>query len=153
MAGNTWRTAHTNYVSVHLTVVETEGMSCRILSWLAVFRFRVFRLVSENVETKAHRTVILMWLLNECRTWPLILRENRGRMCAGMGCWRQYLDVRGRNCQDAWGNRIIRSFVVWATNSRRYIKQLLRAGHEERMWEKKGSGETWIEKSACLTWV
>jgi len=44
---------------VRLKVVETEGMSCRDLSWLAAFRFVVFRLISENVKTKAHRTVVL----------------------------------------------------------------------------------------------
>jgi len=34
-------------------------MSCRVLSWLAAFRCVVFRLISENVKTKAHRTVNL----------------------------------------------------------------------------------------------
>ena len=29
------------------------------------------------------------------------------------------------------------SFVICATNPRRYIKQLLWAGHEVRMWEKR----------------
>ena len=44
---------------MRLKVVETEGMSCRDLLWLAAFRFVVFRLISENVKTKAYRTVVL----------------------------------------------------------------------------------------------
>ena len=57
---------------------QTDG-ACRVMSWLAAVRFRIFRLMSENMKTKIYRTVILCDALNERETWCVTLREN-GRL-------------------------------------------------------------------------
>jgi hypothetical protein len=74
-------------------------MSCRFISWLAAVRFRIFRLISENVKTKVYRTVILCDL-NECGTWPFTLREKHKRRVCGNGVLRA---IFGRTREEVTG--------------------------------------------------
>ena len=136
MVGNTWRTAH------KFCLRASYGFRDRghvVLPFVVACCISVRSLPSDiwKCEDESAQNCKFMRLLNNCWTWPLTLRDIIGTGCAGMRRWGLHLGPRGMKWQEAWGNRIMRSFVICATNTRQYIKQLLWAGHEVRMWEKR----------------
>ena len=52
-------------------------------------------LLSKNLKIKIYRTIILPVVLYGCETWSLTLREDVGRGCLRIGCWGEYLGLRG----------------------------------------------------------
>jgi len=53
-------------------------------------------LLSKNVKIKTYKTIILPVILYGCETWSLTLREERRLRFLKVGCFGDYVSLRGR---------------------------------------------------------
>ena len=71
-----------------------------------------FSYAIQNLKIKIYRTIILPVVLYGCETWSLTLREERRLRVFGIGCWGEYLDLRGTRWQGIGESCITRSWMI-----------------------------------------
>jgi predicted RNA-binding Zn-ribbon protein involved in translation (DUF1610 family) len=70
------------------------------------------RLLSKNLKIKIYNIIMLSVVLYGCENCSLILREEQRLVVFENRCCGEYLDLRGRKCQEAGQDFIMRSFIT-----------------------------------------
>ena len=70
------------------------------------------RLLSKNLKIKIYKIIILPVVLYGCETWSLTLREECRLRCLRIGCWGEYLDLKGTRWQGNGESCITRSWMI-----------------------------------------
>ena len=114
-------------------------------------------LLSKNIKTKIHRTIIFPVVLYGCETWLLTLREERRMRCLRTGCWGEYLGLRGMRCKGSGENYIMRSFMIHTPHQILFEwpnwEQWDGQGRQQ-VWDRRGEytgGETWVKETTWKT--
>ena len=70
------------------------------------------RLLSKNLKIKIYRNIILPVVLYGCETGRWHWGRNAGWGCSRIGCWGEYLDLRGSRWQGNGESCITRSWMI-----------------------------------------
>jgi hypothetical protein len=87
-----------------------KKLRAKIREIFATIQFKIFCRPGSSINT--FKTIILPVVLYGRETWSLTLGEEHRLRTARMGCWREYLDLRGKKWQDAGEGSIMRSFIT-----------------------------------------
>jgi len=93
-----------NFIQEQIKTRRKSGNACYHL----VQNILSSSLLSKNLKIKIYRTKILLVVLYGCKTWG----RNVGWGCLRIGCWGEYLDLRGTSWQGSGENFITRSLMI-----------------------------------------
>ena len=130
--GQTW----TNQTSICNEIKSTlkSGNAC----YYSVQNLLSSNLLSKNIKIKIYRTIILP-VLCACETLPFTLRVEHMLRCLRIGCWGEYLGLRGNLVRGEWRklhheelNDLYSPNIVWVIKSRRmrWAAHVARVGRE-----------------------
>jgi hypothetical protein len=112
-----------------------SGNSC----YHSVKNFLFVRLLSKNVKIELKITMILPVAANSCVMWPRNWGRNIGWGCSRIGCWIEYLGIRGVSWQRIGVDNIAGNFMICTLQN---IGLLFGwSSHEE--WDGRGMWHVW----------